>query len=275
MLLAQNKEAPRSHLGEQWEDHVAKYDFLNALWQHFYSEELKRHNFLIKQMTGIYVLNDKNQYISAHQNTLPPKNQVFRIVAQFDHIELEYIAAEKTTSRKPEIRASNLKLSYDTDDVLLLEKALMERLKAALCLAYTAKSVGWTDVTFGDTTDPVDRAALFLACEVAGISTSETMSINDLPKNKILWRKELGDQVTLQECFFGSMKTFIAEMTEEKSFSFGITPHDYEAGDIEDSNMWDDLDPDSNSESTPPLHNPHAQFEEPGVKVWGIPITIN
>lgn len=78
----------------------------------------------------------------------------------------------------------DMKMDYLDSNKTRAEQAVLEKVKAAMLLAHTAKARGWKNVNFGGTQDPLSRYALKMACQELGLnSSSETIDYNKIPTN--------------------------------------------------------------------------------------------
>ncbi|HEU4838963.1 MAG TPA: hypothetical protein VFS88_06090 [Micavibrio sp.] len=141
--------------------------------------------FLTKLITG-------SQMATAH---FPDGKTVPAIVNSFDHIRISYYEAD-TGDEKRKVQtfsASNLMTSADLmgkseDDA---KRAIYEMVAAGFLLVQHAKAAGWNEINFGNTTDPVKRFILALACKNLNISyASERVSERDLPPGTELDQSE-------------------------------------------------------------------------------------
>lgn len=117
----------------------------------------------------------------------PDGKSVRAIRNTFDHLHISYYETDASDKEKKTqtFSASNLITSPELmgkseEDAV---RAVDEMVVAGFLLVQHAKAAGWTELNFGNTTDPVKRFILALACKNLGISyASERVSEKDLPQ---------------------------------------------------------------------------------------------
>jgi hypothetical protein len=97
-----------------------------------------------------------------------------------DHFTIEYIPPKGNYSEA--LIVTDLDMDYLSKNAVDAQLAVMEKVKSAMLLAHSAKAAGWTKVNFQDTTDPLSRYLLAIACKDIGIDTSsEKVDIEAIP----------------------------------------------------------------------------------------------
>lgn len=125
-------------------------------------------HFIESQITNLSIYDENNKeykITSLNKADLPAKPK--RVVIRIDHMDLEYIPADNTDNERILITGQQYNL-YSSDEIECYY-ASREKAKAALNLAYTAKAMGWTQIDFGQTSDPIDRLFLMKACQHVGL----------------------------------------------------------------------------------------------------------
>lgn len=141
--------------------------------------------FLTKLITG-------SQKATAR---FPDGRTVPAIRNSFDHIHISYYEtpSEDGKHKIQTFSASNLMTSADLmgkseEDA---KRAVNEMVTAGFLMVMAAKAAGSTEINFGNTTDPVKRFILALACKNLGISyASEPVSEQQLPRGTELDQSE-------------------------------------------------------------------------------------
>ena len=84
--------------------------------------------------------------------------------------------------RHEHITCRHLEMDYTDKNKVEAEQAVIERVKAAMILAHSAKALGWTKVNFGDTSDELSRYILKLVCKDIGLdASSEEVAESKIP----------------------------------------------------------------------------------------------
>jgi hypothetical protein len=135
---------------------------------------MNRH-FLESQISSVFILDNNHKKrplpaVSDRSTFEALKNHSKGIVAQIDHLEMTYYPPAEDKSEY--LEATGMRHNVMSQDSNEAGKALIEKAKSALNLAYAAKAKGWSKVTFGQTSDYMDRKMLILACEYVGIDYS-------------------------------------------------------------------------------------------------------
>lgn len=78
----------------------------------------------------------------------------------------------RAEGRHEHITCQKLEMDYTDKNKVQAEQAVIERVKAAMILAHSAKAMGWKKVNFGDTTDELSRYILKLICKDIGLDAS-------------------------------------------------------------------------------------------------------
>lgn len=117
-----------------------------------------------------------------------------KVFAVYDeHFTVFY---EPAADKKPEsFLVRDLDLDYLTGSSVDMEIAVLEKVKCALLLAHSAKAAGWTKVNFMDTTDPLSRYVLALACKECGLDIGEEKNKIDMApiENLMIGKEKLID----------------------------------------------------------------------------------
>lgn len=134
--------------------------------------------FLATQITDVEIFDSQGASIPTPVATAEDKlplidsgRQAARVVARLDYLRMEYVPPAAGEIEK--FRVEGFKYNPCSNDIRESYKALQERAKAALNLAYAANAKGWTKIDFGQTSDPVMRAMLMLACKHVGLDTGQ------------------------------------------------------------------------------------------------------
>lgn len=141
-------------------------------------------HFMQGQVTNVSVFDKNNQQYKIGDPINTPLENIARAVIHVEHIDIEYIPFQNNTAEA--ITATGLQYDFKSEDQEESHKAGLEKAKAALNLAYTAKAMGWTKVNFGNTSDPVERQLLIKACQHVGLDFGEEkMWSSSQPETKI------------------------------------------------------------------------------------------
>ncbi len=128
-------------------------------------------HFIQGQITSISVFDKDNKQFKIGDPTNGALENIVRAVIHVEHIDIEYTPATDQTAEA--LTATGLEYDFKSEDQTEAYTAGLEKAKTALNLAYTAKAMGWTKVSFGDTSDPVDRQMLRRACRHVGLDFGE------------------------------------------------------------------------------------------------------
>lgn len=230
-------------LNSDWNFHILRFLDLKKSWRACFDISMQNDPYLAKAISSVVYLNKDEKEIFRNFDQTIPKEDIARIIVQCDHIELEYIPAEDK-EKFSSFKASNLQLDFVTaEDAVEAQMAMQERARAALCLAHLAKKEGWESVSFEGTEDPLDRLALFLACEAMKLQTDETIDVKKLPKNEVIRGKTPADK-DISGILYVSMSAAINVMHSRQNISFGIEPRSYERAGTGESeeDEWDLFD---------------------------------
>lgn len=143
-------------------------------------------HFIESQITNISLYDqsgNEHKIINLSDANIP--DNPVRIVIHIDHMNLEYIPADKAGHETLSITGQEYDI-YSSDDVECYI-AGREKAKAALNLAYAAQAMGWTEVDLGHTNDPMDRMFLMKACKHVGLNYGdEEWTASVVPGTQIL-----------------------------------------------------------------------------------------
>lgn len=182
---------PQDAFAEYYWRHKLYIDFMKAVHEMNFTYQPASPNdplsqdrpFLVSHLTALKAYDTHGSVLSSYkvptdysgdQNKtggfLPPSGTA-KVEARYGHIGVTYDPG--TQKKPPSFVASQAHLDYNSQDFDMAYKALQERAKIALILAYSAKAAGWKSVDFGDTSDPVDRLMLTYACDHVGLKYKE------------------------------------------------------------------------------------------------------
>ncbi|GEM_PF-2728165 len=174
--------------------------------------------FLSKFMTDLHWL-DKDG--NAERIMEPEKIKVFpagkRLVCTYEPLMVEYKPDKET------LKFSILGIEGDINHDLAktsegyVNNVLIENIKGAMLLVGNAKASGWEKINFGDTTDPLKRYALKIACDYLDVDCSdEIIDMDALPKHTILGENIAASAEGARENYMGSpFETLAFKRTEE------------------------------------------------------------
>lgn len=227
-------------LGDEWNHNKLRYIFLHNRWYDMWEENLKRNNFLARHITDVIYLNATGERLLNDMDAAFNTNDVARIIIQVEHIDITYEPPQQETNALPSLSASNLKLNAQTtDDGLVAKNALAESITAALSLVQTAQSLGWKSISYQTVTNPIDRAALHMACGLCHMETSEPpLTLQELPVLDILSKHE-----NPQEALIEAIRARAKEIVQDNlMLNLDIEPTTYPVAELSDEAAWEAFD---------------------------------
>lgn len=130
--------------------------------------------------------NDSLSFLTKLISSVQPKDHsTANTNAVYDHhFMVHYIAAN--AGKTDMLHIKDLNMDYKDKNKTIADQAIIEKVKAAMILAHSAKVLGWTKVSFAETTDPLSRLALKMACTELGLKAdSEKIDTTSLEKHMV------------------------------------------------------------------------------------------
>lgn len=166
---------------------------LNKAWRREQLERMLRYQQMLNGVgLGVQFSLKQNFDIAANNNDstcfltnlitdISPAGAKKSYAVYDNHFTIHYEAANGKNTEA--FTVNDLDMDYTSSNRVEAELAVLEKVKSAMLLVHTAKAAGWTKVNFMNTTDPVSRYALGLACKEYGLDIGEEKAdVDAIPK---------------------------------------------------------------------------------------------